>query len=216
MGAKSAPGRLIAVEAARGRDAERGAAHVRTALRRKRRNMRPAISHWDASGTFYELRFAGKKALTLAPRTLLLLYASDLAFRMRWEIQPALANGQTVIAAPYLDTAIAFGEAAGLPRKWLEEILRFAPRADVCLHVKDSKHGGKWARRAMDGFPEFAAAALVAGKHTGRSSPRCEQAIASLQRLKKTRACGDLAKRTLGSLVKTLRRDRRSAPSRDR
>jgi hypothetical protein len=215
MGSESVPGRLIAVEAARGRDTERGAAHVRTALTRKRRNMRPAISHWDASGTFYELRFAGKKALTLAPRTLLLLYASDLAFRIRWEIQPALASGQTVIAAPYLDTAIAFGEAAGLPRKWLEEVFRFAPRADVCLHVKDSKNGAKWARRAMDGFPEFAAAALLAGKRTGGSSPRCEQAIAALQRIKKARACGVVAKTTLGSLVKTLRRDRRSAPSRD-
>jgi hypothetical protein len=215
MGAKSAPGRLIAVEAARGRDAECGAAHVRTALRGKRRNLRPAISHWDASGTFYELRFAGKKALTLAPRTLLLLYASDLAFRMRWEIEPALAAGKTVIAAPYLDTAIAFGEAAGLPRKWLEEILRFAPRADVCLHVKDSKDGRKWARRAMDGFPEFAAAALATGKDKGKVSPRCDQTVASLQRLQKTRACGALAQATIGSLVKTLRRDKRSASSRD-
>jgi hypothetical protein len=216
MGSRAEPGRLVAIEAARGRDTERGAARLRTALKRKHHEMRAAISHWDASGTFYELRFAGKKVLTLTPRTLLLLYASDLAFRMRWEIEPALANGQTVIAAPYLDTAIAFGEAAGLPRKWVEEILRFAPRADVCLHVKDKKNGGKWARRAMDGFPEFAAAALGGGKHTGRPSPRCEQAVASLQRLKKARACGDLAKTTPGSLVKTLRRDKGFAPSRDR
>ena len=192
MPADSERGRLIAVEAARGRDTERGAAHVRTALKRKRRDMRAAISHWDASGTFYELRCAGKKALTLAPRTLLLLYASDLAFRLRWEIQPALADGQIVIAAPYLDTAIAFGEAAGLPRKWIDEIFRFAPRADVCLHVKNSKDGGGWKRRPMDGFPEFGAAALSAGKRAGRDSPRCEQAIASLQRLKRAGRCDDL------------------------
>ena len=166
MPADSERGRLVAVEAARGRDTERGAARVRSALNRPRRDMRAAISHWDASGTFYELRCAGKRALTLAPRTLLLLYASDLAFRLRWEIQPALANGQIVIAAPYLDTAIAFGDAAGLPRKWMDEIFRFAPRADVCLHMKDSKDGGGWKRRPMDGFPEFGAAAMIPGKQT--------------------------------------------------
>ena len=48
-------------------------------------------------------------------RTLLLLYAADLAFRLRWEIRPALAAGRTVVAAPYVDTAVAFGRAAGVP-----------------------------------------------------------------------------------------------------
>ena len=46
-------------------------------------------------------------------RTLLLLYAADLAFRLRWQIRPALAEGRTVVAAPYVDTAVAFGRAAG-------------------------------------------------------------------------------------------------------
>ena len=41
---------------------------------------------------------------------LLLLYAADLAFRLRWEIRPALAEGYTVVAAPYVETAVAFGE----------------------------------------------------------------------------------------------------------
>lgn len=209
-------GRLVAVEAVRGRDAERGAAHVRDGLARKESGVRTGISHWDASGTFFELRCAGKKTLTLAPRTLLLLYASDLAFRLRWEIEPALAGGQIVIAAPYVDTAIAFGEAAGLPRKWIDEVLRFAPPADVCLHIKDTKGGAGWKRRPMDGFPEFGAMALAAAKEAGRDAPRREQAAEALRRLKRAGVCGDLQKKSLASVVKTLRRNRRAARVPDR
>jgi len=61
-------------------------------------------------------------------RTLLLLYAADLAFRLRWQIRPALAEGRTVVAAPYVDTALAFGRAAGLKPSWLMNLFRFAPR----------------------------------------------------------------------------------------
>lgn len=211
MPGKAARGRLIAVEAARGRDAARGAAKVRAALRSKRRDIRAGISHWDASGTFYELRMAGRKVRALSPRTLLLLYASDLAFRLRWEIGPALADGRVVIAAPYLETAIAFGEAAGLPGKWIAELFRFAPRADVCLHVKSGKGAPEWKRRPMDGFPEFGAAALGDGKASRSGSPWCEQAAAALRRLKRASRCEDLRKKSLGPLLKSLR-DRRPRP----
>ena len=149
---------LIAVDGTRGRDIERTAGDVR---RRTRRAIQPrtAISRWDASGTFYELRAAGKKALTLTPRTLLLVYAADLAFRLRWEIRPALQAGHSVIAAPYVETAIAFGEAAGLSRRWVAELLRFAPRADVRISAGDGRRRKAAKARAMDGFVEFAAAA---------------------------------------------------------
>jgi hypothetical protein len=209
---KAARGRLIAVEAARGRDAERGAAKVRAGLRSKRRGIRAGISRWDASGTFFELRLAGRKVRALSPRTLLLLYASDLAFRLRWEIGPALADGRVVIAAPYLETAIAFGEAAGLPGKWIAELFRFAPRADICLHVKSAKDSPGWKRRPMDGFPEFGAVALGCGKEARSGLPRCEQAAAALRRLKRARRCEDLRKKSLGPVLKSLR-DRRRRPS---
>ena len=148
-------------------------AAARAALSSFDRARRSGISHWDASGTFFELYLGARKNLALSPRTLLLLYASDLAFRLRWEIKPAIAAGQVVVAAPYIETAIAFGEAAGLPRKWIVELFRYAPRPDICLHVKDAKDGAPWKPRAMDGFPEFGAAALSSGQPSGkRSSPR--------------------------------------------
>jgi hypothetical protein len=151
-------GQLIAVDGVRGRDIERLADDVRRRIKRKS-DVQPGISHWDASGAFYELRAAGKKALTLTPRALLLVYASDLAFRIRWEIEPALRAGQTVIAAPYLDTALAFAESAGLPRRWIAELLRFAPRADVRISAGRSKNRKSPKPRASDGFVEFAALA---------------------------------------------------------
>src|SRR5450631_975560 len=54
----------------------------------------PAWSLWDASNTFYELRMAKARDRTPTPRALLLLYASDLMFRLRWEIEPTLQEGR--------------------------------------------------------------------------------------------------------------------------
>jgi hypothetical protein len=87
------------------------------------------------------------------------VYAADLAFRLRWEIRPALEAGHVVIAAPYVETAIAFGEAAGLPRRWVAELMRFAPRADDRVSARRTKRRTPAKTRAMDGFVEFAAAA---------------------------------------------------------
>jgi thymidylate kinase len=157
---------LIAIDGVRGRDIERHAEDLRRKLQRKS-GVHAGISRWDASGAFYELRAAGRKALTLTPRTLLLVYASDLAFRVRWEIQPALDAGQTVIAAPYVDTAIAFAEGAGLSRRWAAELLRFAPRADMRVSAGASRSIKRSKGRATDGFVEFAAlAAKTLGQHT--------------------------------------------------
>jgi len=213
MPARTARRALVAVEAARGRDAERGASKVRAALLSKWNDAGAGISHWDASGTFFELQLGnGRKSLTLSPRTLLLLYASDLAFRLRWEIRPAVAAGQIVIAAPYTETAIAFGEAAGLPRKWIVELFRYAPRPDLCLHVKDAKDGAAWRSRAMDGFPEFGAATMSPGQPSRkRSSPRCDQAVEALRRLKRESRCENLRRKTLDRFVKRLRHGKRTA-----
>ena len=136
--------RLIAVDGANGRELLATARR----LARKGRDIK-GVSEWDASGLFEQLLVATEGDLD--PRTLLLLYAADLAFRLRWEIEPALAEGQHVVAAPYIDTAIAFGRASGLPQKWLTNLFRFARRPSE-RHVVKTKPGRK---RAMDGFVEF-------------------------------------------------------------
>jgi hypothetical protein len=125
---------------------------------------RGGISRWDASGVFQELAVADEMAGAASARTLLLLYAADLAFRLRWQIRPALAEGRTVVAAPYVDTAVAFGRAAGLERAWLANLFRFAPRAMQRRFV----HPGTRVPAADDGFVGFSCDHITAGKDARR------------------------------------------------
>lgn len=146
---------LIAVD---GVNAVAVLAEARVALGSRSRG---GISRWDASGVFQELAVGEAEAGRPSARTLLLLYAADLAFRLRWEIRPALAEGRTVVAAPYVDTAIAFGRAAGLKAGWLKNLFRFAPRA------RDRRFVGPRDARAMavtDGFVAFSCDRITAGR----------------------------------------------------
>ena len=121
---------------------------------------RGGVSPWDASGLFEQLVVAEKEAGSASARTLLLLYAADLAFRLRWQIEPALAAGKVVVAAPYVDTAIAFGRAAGLRGGWLTNLFQFALKPGE-RHYTDQTAPRSKAQR---GFVEFACA-QVAGRH---------------------------------------------------
>ena len=115
---------LISVDGVSGAAA---AAAGRAALAAVEKTRRGGVSTWDASGLFQDLAVGGEDAGAPSARTLLLLYAADLVFRLRWEIRPALAEGRVVVAAPYVDTAIALGRAAGLRGGWLTNLFRFAP-----------------------------------------------------------------------------------------
>ena len=111
------------------------------------------VSAWDASGIFTDLFVAADTMRHPSARTLTLLYAADLAFRLRWQILPALEEQRFVIAAPYVETAKALGMAAGLSRKWLDELFRFAPRADDSYLVTESAtHAVARSRTYIDCF----------------------------------------------------------------
>ena len=138
--------RFIAVDGANGRAVVEHAQQ----LTRGRRGVK-GISRWDASGLFEQLLAEDGDVVT-TPRILLLLYAADLAFRLRWEVEPALADGDDVIAAPYVETAVAFGRANRLSAKWLKSLFRFARKPDRQHTVR----GGPAKRRPAAGFVEFA------------------------------------------------------------
>jgi thymidylate kinase len=111
------------------------------------------ISTWDASSIFYELHGIREQVPeTLSPQTLLLLYAADLRFRLRWQIEPALLDGQTVVAAPYVETGVAFGLAMGLPERWVVEVFRFAPKASASFWINGSSPA---TGTSTAGFLEF-------------------------------------------------------------
>ena len=110
-------------------------AAARVALAAVAKSDRAGVSRWDASGLFQDLIVAEQEAGIPSARTLLLLYAADLAFRLRWEIRPALEEGRVVVAAPYIDSAIALGRAAGLQSGWLTNLFLFAPRPTESHYV---------------------------------------------------------------------------------
>jgi hypothetical protein len=72
---------------------------------------------------------------------------------LRWEIEPTLAEGKTVVAAPYVETAIAFGRAAGLTGGWLTSLFSFAPTPGTRRRAHDPELR---SQGQMSGFVEFA------------------------------------------------------------
>jgi thymidylate kinase len=153
----AAPGRLIAIDGINGAGVEAAA----RALTREHRRERAAISAWDASGIFGELEMAEDEAGQPSARTLILLYAADLAFRLRWEVKPALAEGRMVVVAPYVNTAIAFGRAAGLDARSLAEMFAFAPPADDTVIIEAA---GSRSLSDRTGFVEIACERLLGTK----------------------------------------------------
>ncbi len=156
------PGRLIAVDGSRGKDVAVAAGDIVSAL--KRDGIDCAVSRWDASGLFTDLAAGARIDRNVSIRTLSLVYAADLAFRLRWEIRPVLEAGGIVIAAPYVDTAVAFGATCGLDPDWLRLLMRFAPAPDVRGLAQERKIHQPWKRRADRGYGEYGALMLDATK----------------------------------------------------
>jgi thymidylate kinase len=145
---------LVAIDGVNGEAVESAA----RSLARGNRRRKAAVSAWDASGIFGELTIAEQDAGLPSARTLILLYAADLAFRLRWEVKPALAEGRMVIVAPYLSTAVAFGRAAGLDARSLSEMFAFAPEPAES-HIVDAAASRSLSDRT--GFVEFACDQLI-------------------------------------------------------
>jgi len=59
-----------------------------------------------------------------------------------------------VVAAPYVESAMAFGVAAGLPKEWIEELFSFAPKPEASFRLKEKKKG-KEKKKDGDGEPGF-------------------------------------------------------------
>jgi len=135
------------------------------------------VSEWDASRIFAELAEADDQSVPSA-RVLLLLYATDLAYRLKTEIRPALEDGRTVIATPYVRTALAFGRAAGLRGVWLHNLFSFAPPADESHSIT---HEGHLAAAHHTGFVETASR-FVGQAQRGLSRDRILQRTATFMK----------------------------------
>ena len=178
-GAIAASGRLIAVDGTRGKDTAAAADAIAGAL--AERGIECAISRFDASGLFGELAVA-RDDQPMSVRTLTLIYAADLAFRLRWEIRPLLESRRVVIAAPYVDTAVAFGAGCGLPEHWIANLLRFAPPPQLRGRAVERKHSKGWRARLDRGYAEYCAALLDRSPPEFANAAAREEAIACLGR----------------------------------
>ena len=100
-------------------------------------------------------------------RTLLLLYAADLAERLEQIIRPALQAGLVVIADRYTFTPIARAAAGGVDPDWAAGVLGFAPMPDAVVLLEigpalaaarsQSVAKGREARNGSDGIEDYIA-----------------------------------------------------------
>ena len=198
------PGRLIAIDGTRGKDVSAAADAIVAALTERR--VECAISRLDASGLFGELAAAGHGDQHLSARTLTLVYAADLAFRLRWEIRPVLEAGGIVVAAPYVDTAAAIGAAHDLDEEWIRELLRFAAKPDFRAGAEEKKIDKGWKARLNRGYGEYCSAMLAnqSPKHASQRRRRAAAALLNRPRGRKVyrltdEGVADLARAITGS-----------------
>ena len=154
-------GRLLAVEGSGGRSMTVAAKRLVRDL--KRQDVEAGVCSWDASAIFFQILNGARGIPAPSPRTLILLYASDLAFRLRWQIRPALEEGLTVVAAPYLETVIGFGRATGLPRLWLKNVFQFAPAPAAVWRVPETSAAVSRRTAPAESFLEFSLSQLRGG-----------------------------------------------------
>ncbi|HTW95984.1 MAG TPA: hypothetical protein VMD30_14370, partial [Tepidisphaeraceae bacterium] len=68
--------------------------------------------------------------------TYCLMYATDLADRMEYQIVPALRSGFVVLADRYIYTAIARGITRGADKQWLRDLFGFAVQPDAVFYLQ--------------------------------------------------------------------------------
>lgn len=205
-------GRLIAIDGVQSSDIAAGAEILVEAL--AGHEVTGRVSRFDASGLFGDLASVTTEPAPISPRVMLLLYAADLAFRLRWEITPALESGAIVIAAPYVATATSFGLAAGLPADWLRTLFGFAPPPDSTLVLRDRSPDRVWKRKPDRGFCECCTTVLEPGP-SGFSRRRVRASMSEALTAIAGQHGGPLRKRDLKRIAgELLKPRRRRAPGR--
>jgi len=68
--------------------------------------------------------------------TYCLMYATDLADRMEYQIIPALRSGFIVLADRYIYTALARGIVRGADKQWLRDLFGFAVQPDLVFYLQ--------------------------------------------------------------------------------
>lgn len=78
----------------------------------------------------------GKKKHRMTPITFTLLQACSIADRLETDLLPFLRKGGIVFADRWIYTCLARDVVRGVDRKYVREVLSFAPEADVAVYFK--------------------------------------------------------------------------------
>jgi hypothetical protein len=111
-----------------------------------------------------------------------------------------------VVAAPYIETAVALGVAAGLRKRWLAQLFAFAPKPLVSYHAAAREPLAD--RRPRDDYPEFFGHALHAGGHAAVDG-LWERSRAYLDQLERRGRCNGFTEAAVAALRERRRGTRR-------
>jgi len=91
---------------------------------------------WTRSKLIGQAITDAKQGHSLHRLTYCLMYATDLADRLEYQIIPALRSGFIVLADRYIYTAIARGIARGADKDWLRDLYGFAVQPDLIFYLR--------------------------------------------------------------------------------
>ena len=91
---------------------------------------------WTRSKLIGQAITEAKAGHSMNRLTYCLMYATDLADRMEYQIIPALRSGFIVLADRYVSTAIARGIARGADKNWLRDLYGFAVAPDLNFYLQ--------------------------------------------------------------------------------
>ncbi len=91
---------------------------------------------WTRSKLVGQAITDAKAGHSLHRLTYCLMYATDLADRLEYQIIPALRSGFIVLADRYIYTAIARGIARDADRQWLRDLYGFAVAPDLVFYLQ--------------------------------------------------------------------------------
>ena len=95
---------------------------------------------WTRSKLVGQAITDAKQGHSLHRLTYCLMYATDLADRLEYQIIPALRSGFLVLADRYIYTAIARGIARGADPRWLRDLFGFAVAPDLSFYLQLGVH----------------------------------------------------------------------------
>lgn len=91
---------------------------------------------WTRSKLVGQAITDAKQGHSLNRLTYCLMYATDLADRMEYQIIPALKSGFIVLADRYFYTALARGIVRGADPEWLKDMFGYAVVPDLVCYLK--------------------------------------------------------------------------------